>query len=80
MDESQEQWEDLHGPQAVIARLRAIETRLEELRAEVAVVGQWADHPASPDLRATLGRVRQLLADAARLVRLERQRRVHGSP
>ena len=78
VDESQEQWEDLHGPQAVIARLRAIETRLEELRAEVGVVGQWADHPASPDIRAPLRRIRELLADAARQVRLERQKRVHG--
>jgi hypothetical protein len=78
VDESQEQWEDLHGPQAVIARLAAIEARLEELRAEVAVVGQWADHPASPDIRGLLRRVRELLADAARQVRLERQRRLHG--
>jgi hypothetical protein len=75
VDESQEQWEDLHGPQAVLARLRAIETRLEQLRAEVGVVGQWADHPASPDLKAPLKRVRELLQDAARQVRQERQRR-----
>ena len=75
VDESQEQWEDLHGPQAVIARLAAIETRLEELRAEVAVVGQWADHPASPDIRVPLRQVRELLRDAARQVRHARQQR-----
>jgi hypothetical protein len=75
VDDSQERWKDLHGPQAVIARLDAIESRLEQLRAEVAVVGQWADHPASPDLRATLKRVRELLQDAARQVRHERLRR-----
>jgi hypothetical protein len=78
VDESQEQWQNLHGPQAVIARLRAIETRLEELRVEVAVVGQWADHPTSPDIRIPLKLVRELLEDAARRVRYERQRRVHG--
>jgi hypothetical protein len=78
VDESQEQWQNLHGPQAVIARLRAIETRLEQLRAEVAVVGEWADHPASPDIRTPLKLVRELLEDAARQVRYERQRRVHG--
>jgi hypothetical protein len=75
VDESQEQWEDLHGPQAVVARLRAIETRLEQLRAEVGVVGRWADHPASPDLRAPLKQVRELLHDSARQVRQARLRR-----
>jgi hypothetical protein len=74
-EERREEWEDLHGPEAVVARLRAIETRLEELRAEVAVVGRWADHPASPDLRAPLKRVRELLQDSARQVRQERLRR-----
>ena len=78
VDESQEQWEDLHGPQAVLARMVAIETRLEQLRAEVGVVGRWADHPASPNLKAPLKRVRELLQDAARQVRYERQRRRHG--
>jgi len=77
VDESQEEWEDLHGPPAVIARLRAIETRLEQLREEVGVVGRWADHPASPNLKAPLKRVRELLQDAARQVRFERQRREH---
>ena len=79
VDESQEQWEDLHGPQTVLARMVAIETRLEQLRAEVGVVGQWADHPALPDLRAPLKRVRELLQDASTQVRQERQRRVHGA-
>ena len=78
VDESQEEWEDLHGPQAVIARLRAIETRLEQLREEVGVVGRWADHPASPNLKAHVKRVREALQDAARQVRFERQRREHG--
>jgi hypothetical protein len=78
VDESEEQWEGLHGRQAVVARLRAIETRLEQLRAEVGVVGQWADHPASPDLKPSLKRVRELLQDAARQVRQARQQLLHG--
>jgi hypothetical protein len=78
VDESQERWDDLTGGQAVIARLRAIEIRLEVLRVEVAEVGGWAAHPASPDIRALLKRVRELLEDAARQVRHARQRRLHG--
>jgi hypothetical protein len=78
VDESQEQWQDLHGPDAIIARLGAIEARLEQLRDVVGVVALGAPHPASPDIRSPLKRVRELLEDAARQVRLERQRRVHG--
>lgn len=78
VDESQEEWEGLHGRQAVVARLRAIETRLEQLRYEVGVVDRWADHPASPNLKAPLKRVRELLQDTARQVRYERQRIHHG--
>ena len=78
VDESQERWDDLRGPEAILARLRAIEARLEHLRLEVAEVGGWADHPASPDIRSPLKRVRELLEDAARQVRQARQRRAHG--
>jgi hypothetical protein len=74
-DESLERWGNLRGPEAVTARLQAIETRLEQLRRELVEVGRWADHPASPDLSSTLKRVRELLEDMARQVRQARQRR-----
>jgi hypothetical protein len=78
VDESQERWDELRGPEAIQARLRAVEGRLELLRVEVAEVGRWADHPAFPDIRSPLKRVRELLEDAARQVRHARQRREHG--
>jgi hypothetical protein len=74
-DESLERWGNLRGPEAVTARLQAIETRLEQLRRELVEVGRWTDHPASPDLSSTLKRVRELLEDMARQVRQARQRR-----
>src|SRR6202022_5080257 len=39
VDESQERWDDLRGPDAILARLRTVEARLERLRLEVAEVG-----------------------------------------
>ena len=40
-DESLERWGNLRGPEAVNARLQAIETRLEQLRRELVEVGRW---------------------------------------
>ena len=77
-DESLERWGNLRGPEAVTARLQAIETRLEQLRRELVEVGRWADHPASPELGNSLKRVRELLEDMARQVRRARERRRHG--
>ncbi|MDQ6789133.1 MAG: hypothetical protein M3075_00465 [Candidatus Dormibacteraeota bacterium] len=77
-DESFERWGNLRGPEAVTARLQAIETRLEQLRRELVEVGRWADHPASPELGSSLKRVRELLEDMSRQVRHARERRRHG--
>jgi hypothetical protein len=76
-DESFERWGNLRGPEAVNARLHAIETRLEQMRRDLAEVGRWADHPASPDLRPALRNAREILADMAREVRQARERRLH---
>jgi hypothetical protein len=76
-DESFERWGKLRGPEAVTARLQAIETRLEHLRRELVEAGRWADHPACPDLSSPLKRVRELLEDMARQVRQARERRRH---
>jgi hypothetical protein len=76
-DESFERWGSLRGPEAVTARLQAIETRLEQIRRDVVEVGHWADHPACPELRSPLKRVRELLDDMARQIRQARERRRH---
>lgn len=76
-NESRERWGDLRGPEAVTARLRAIEARLEQVRSELREVGRWADHPASPDVRSQLKRALELLADMGRQVRQARERRLH---
>jgi hypothetical protein len=77
-DESRERWGDLRGPEAVTARLRAVETRIEQVRSDLREVGRWADHPACPDIRSQLKRVRELLGDMGRQVRQARERRLHG--
>jgi hypothetical protein len=76
-DESFERWANLRGPEAVTARLHAIETRLEHLRRELVEVGHWADHPACPELSSPLKQARELLQDMARQVRQARERRRH---
>lgn len=76
-DESFERWGNLRGPEAVNARLQAIERQLDQLRRDLVEVGRWADHPASPDLSGSLKRVRELLDDMARQVRQARERRRH---
>jgi len=74
-DESLERWGKLRGPEAVNARLQAIEMRLEQLRRELVEVGRWADHPACPDLSSHFKRLRESLEDMARQVRQARERR-----
>jgi hypothetical protein len=76
-DESFERWGNLRGPEAVTARLQTIETRLDQIRRDVVEVGHWADHPACPELRSSLKRVRELLDDIARQIRQARQSRRH---
>jgi hypothetical protein len=76
-DESSERWGNLRGPEAVTARLQAIEMRLEQVRREVVEVGRWADHPASPELSSAFKRMRELLEDMVRQVRQAREKRRH---
>ena len=74
-DESFERWGTQRGPEAVTARLQAIETQFEHIRREIVEVGHWTDHPACPELSSPLKRVRELLDDMARQVRQARERR-----
>jgi hypothetical protein len=41
-DESQERWGDLRGRHAVDSRLHEMETRLKQMREELAEIGRWA--------------------------------------
>jgi hypothetical protein len=76
-DESQERWGDLRGRHAVAGRLHEMETRLKQMREELAEIGRWADHPAFPDLTGHCKQIRELLAEAERGVRQARERRFH---
>lgn len=76
-DESQERWGDLRGRHAVDGRLHEMETRLKQMREELAEIGHWADHPAFPDLTGHFKHIRELLAETERGVRQARERRFH---
>ncbi len=41
-DESQERWGDLRGRHAVAGRFHEMETRLKQMREELAEIGRWA--------------------------------------
>ena len=61
LQEREERWGDLCGPDAATRRLQDIEMHLGQVHTELREIGRWAKHPVCPNISMLLKRTGELL-------------------